>query len=160
MHVDHKNMFVQFQVHKFKLLCIYIHFNSLKKYVCDIFLTKKSQLSFKCLLILILSILIKTRQTALKKSKCWTVWNLSTLSEHKCPCPPSHLITASADHHSIGARGHVIGLGLWIGYQFLTSGQLHLRSLLHCPCLKIRTKQYFDWLGPLRIVNQSGGKQM
>lgn len=123
------------------------------------FLTNKSQLIFKCLLILILSILIKTRQTAPKKSKCWTVQNLSTLSEHKCPCPPSHLNTASADHQSIGARGHVIRLGLSIGYQFLASGQLHLRSLLHCPCLKIRTKQYFDWLGPLRIVKQSGGKQ-
>lgn len=65
--------------------------------------------------------------------------------------------TASDDHQSSVARVHVIHLGVPIGYQFLAYGQLHLRRLLHCPCLKIRTKQYFDWLGPLRIVNQRGG---
>lgn len=156
MHVDHKNMFVQFQVHKFKLLCIYIHFSSLKKNRSVIYFYPNS---VSCLLILIWSILIKTRQTAPKKTNGETFQNLNTLSDHKCPCPPSHLNTASSDHQSTGARGHVIHLGLSIGYQFLTSGQLHLRSLLYCPCLKIRTKQYFDWLGPLRIVNQSGGKQ-
>lgn len=35
-------------------------------------------------------------------------------------------------------------------------GQLHPCTLLHCPSLKIRTEQDFDWLRPLRIANQWG----
>lgn len=72
------------------------------------------------------------------------------MSWSECPCP-------SADYQSLVAGVLVIHLGMQIGYQFLSYGQLHLRSLLHCPCLKIRTKQYFDWQGTLRTVNQWRG---
>lgn len=77
------------------------------------FSQRSVKMCFKFLLILILNSLIKTRKTALKKVKYWTVLNLRTLSEHvvqwmsKSPILFKQLLLARSCSRSCDPSGFV-----------------------------------------------------
>lgn len=82
MHMNHKNMFVQFQVHKFKLFYVFTHFSILLKNRSEMFFfffTKKVSIELQISVNTDFKYFDKAKQTALHKSKYSTVLNVRTL---------------------------------------------------------------------------------